>query len=124
MAGSFGPAASAAFKRSADRAREVLKPGDRVTLGSKCGGGSQTVTFSHWGWLELPIPDFSYFSARTIDELHPWNITKVNGQPVSFRDPEGEAFVHANHRQHDEERRLQGAARIQARRRALRVVTA
>lgn len=119
----FGPAASAAFQRAADRARLVLKPGDRITLGSSCGGGRQTVTFSHWsdGW-GLPKADGKSFSSRTLDDLSPWNIVKVNGEAISFRDAEGVAMVEANNKRFDQESELAHAARVQQRRRSMRAV--
>ena len=117
MSGVFGPNASAAFARASERARAVLKPGDRVTLGSSCGSGVTTVTFANWGYVGHPVPDHAYFAGRTIDDLHPWNITKVNGQPVNFRDDRGETEVGGDRCQFH-------AERVQRRRRAMRVVPA
>lgn len=89
----FSDAGRAAFQRCADRAKKVLKPGDRVLVGG-CGGSRSTVTFRAWtnGWGE-PDPDSNSFSSISVDDLSPWNITKVNGVATSFRDPEGEEAV-------------------------------
>jgi hypothetical protein len=123
MAGTFGPMASDAFQRAADRARKVLKPGDRLTLGSSCGGSTQTVTFSHWSdGLGLPDPNSDTFSSRTLDDLSPWNITKVNGKAVTFRDPAGIAVVQADNARFEQERALLHAAQVQRRRRLMRIV--
>lgn len=105
----FGPNASAAFSRSVDRARKVLKSGDRVRV------DKTTVTFAHWGWLEQPDATCDYFAGRSVDELHPYNITAVNGRPVSFRDPRGEAEVAADIS-------MFRAVKVQRRRQAFRLI--
>lgn len=84
----FGPNASAAFVRSAERARLVLKPGDRLSMASACGGRAQTVTFSHWYGNTI--------SSRSVDDLSAWNIAKVNGVPTCFQDEHGIAAVKAD----------------------------
>jgi len=115
VSGVFGANASAAFARASERARAVLKPGDRVTLSSSCGSGVTTVTFANWGHVGHPVPGHAYFAGRTVDDLHPWNITKVNGQPVSFRDDRGQREVSSNQAQFR-------AERVQRRRRAMRII--
>lgn len=108
MSGIFGPNASAAFARASERARKVLKAGDRVRI------DGSTVTFMHWGWRDRPEATCNYFAAKTVDELHPWNITKVNGQTVSFRDERGETEVGLDKKRFGAERvqRLRGSIRL------------
>jgi hypothetical protein len=118
-----GTGAVEAFKRAAARARLVLKAGDRVTLGSSCGGGKQTVTFAHFSdHRGMPDPNGRMFSSRSLDDLSPWNIVKVNGKPVSFRDPDGEAAVEQDTRRRGNERQHFHASVVQARRASFRVV--
>ena len=69
------------YARSVARAKAVLKPGDRVRL-RICGGGQATYIFDHWGegaggW---------FVSRSGTDDLHPYNVTRVNGVATSFRD--------------------------------------
>ncbi|MFT3998386.1 MAG: hypothetical protein QM667_13365, partial [Asticcacaulis sp.] len=68
--------------RATARAKAILKPGDRIT-GTRCNCGStRQATYT-----------FSYFDGQWIvtnsghSDLHGYYVTKVNGQPVSFRDP-------------------------------------
>ena len=92
----FSVAGRAAFKRAAERAKATLRPGDRIALYG-CGGGCSTVTFRCWtdGWGN-PDPDSDSFSSISLDDLSPWNIVKVNGALVSFRDAAGEQAVTAD----------------------------
>lgn len=116
MSGVFGPNASAAFARAAERAKKVLIPGDRVTLGSKCTGGCQTVTFAYFSnHLGVPGNNGTTFSSRSLDDLSPWNITKVNGKPVTFRDEPGQIAV-------DGDIARFGAERVQRRRKSFRLL--
>ncbi len=75
------------------------------------------MTFANWGYVGHSVPDHTYFAGRTVDDLHPWNITKVNGQPVNFRDDRGQREVSSNQAQFR-------AERVQRRRRAMRIVPA
>lgn len=75
------------YQRSADRAKAVLKQGDKVRMIGHGAGGSGRVSylFDHW---DEHSPSGEYFVSKSgIDELHPYNIERVNGVPVSFRDP-------------------------------------
>ncbi|MBO9380293.1 hypothetical protein GG804_26360 [Sphingomonas histidinilytica] len=67
----------AAGKRATERARAVLKPGDRLLV-TKCGGGKGTVTFQGWDkdWIVTP----------SRNDVHASHILKVNGKPASFLD--------------------------------------
>lgn len=68
----------AAFKRAADRARAVLQPGDRITFTS-CPGTKRWGIFEGW--------ERDWIRTRTLDDVSASTISKVNGRPVSFRDP-------------------------------------
>lgn len=68
------------YKRAVARAKAVLKRGDRVRV-STCGGAA---TYTFWEWDEFH-PDF-FLSKSGIDELHPYNITRLGGRPFTFRD--------------------------------------
>lgn len=80
MSQDVSDAQRAHYKRSVERAKAVLKQGDKVRVGT-CEGRS---TYTFWTWDEHH-PDF-FISKSGIDELHPYNITRVNGAPTSFRD--------------------------------------
>lgn len=68
------------YRRTVDRAKAALKPGDRVRL-LICGGGEATYTFECWDG------DGGCFQSRSgISDLHPYNVVRVNGEPTSFRD--------------------------------------
>jgi len=71
--------------RAAERARQVLKPGDRLLV-AVCGN-CRGVTVTMTGW-SADFPDFIASKTLDADELHPINIRKVNGTPVSFADPQ------------------------------------
>lgn len=121
--GTFGGRAAAAFQRAADRARQVLEPGDRLLMCSACGGRGQTVTFV--GWVDYrgqPDPLGTMFASKTLDDLSPWNIAKRNGVPVSFRDDHGEAAVAADQERFTREAAQNRAIVIQNRRRTIRAV--
>lgn len=66
-----------ASKRATERARAVLKPGDRLRV-TKCGGGQATVTFQRWEGDSIVTP------AR--NDVHASHIVKLNGKPISFQD--------------------------------------
>jgi len=71
------------YNRAVMRAGPVLKQGDRVRVRT-CGDGHATYTFDRWDKI---MPGF-FISKSGIDELHPYNITSVNGVETSFRDQE------------------------------------
>lgn len=64
--------------RARDRAKALLKPGDRIRV-SRCGGLLRTYTFSHWD-------GFWAVSVSGISDLSPTSIDRLNGAPVSFMD--------------------------------------
>lgn len=70
----------AQLKRALARSMETLKPGDRFRA-SRCGGIRAWYRFSHWDGDEL-------ITASGIYDIHPINIDRLNGEPVSFDDPE------------------------------------
>lgn len=80
---------SAHVGRAADRARAVLKPGDRIRV-TRCGGASPTYTFD--GWASWLTPEYAgrpprwMQSKSGIDDLSPFCVLAVNGVPTSFRD--------------------------------------
>jgi hypothetical protein len=84
MARVLWPHEAARHRRAERRAKAILKPGDRLYVGV-CGGRGVTVTFVRWN--ETP-PLEGYVVSRSLDgdEIHPSNIRKVNGVPVSFGD--------------------------------------
>lgn len=69
----------ASFKRAADRARAVLRPGDRITFTS-CPGTKRWGIFEGW--------ERDWIRTRTRDDVSASTITKVNGRLVSFADDE------------------------------------
>lgn len=71
-------------KRAVRRAKAILKPGDRLLVNT-CGGRGSTVTMI--GWCDAPLDDYIRSKSLDGDELHPINVRKVNGVPVSFDDP-------------------------------------
>jgi hypothetical protein len=82
-----------AFHRAAERARPILKAGDRVFIDG-CGGARSTVTFIEWvNYKGEPDLGGDLFRSASCDELHPWNIHKVNKVPMTFRDEDGEKLV-------------------------------
>lgn len=58
-----------------ERAKKVLKPGDRLCV-SRCGGSQPTVTFVEWDGL--------WIRSRTLDDIAASNILRLNGKPVDF----------------------------------------
>ncbi len=66
---------------AAQRAREVLKTGDRVQV-DHCPKGRITVTMTGWSG--------DYFTSATHDDLVPGCIVKVNGHPIRFIRPDEE----------------------------------
>lgn len=119
----FGQQATAAFDRATERARAILKPGDRLLI-ANCGGRS-TVTFV--GWVDhrgVPDPVGRCIASKTLDDLLAWNVSKVNGQPANFRDPIGVAAVDADVAGIDAERAHRRAIAIQQTRNGFRLVKA
>lgn len=74
------------YKRASERAKPVLNPGDKVYMISHGadGNGRATYVFDRWD-DQSPGGDF-FVSRSGIDELHPFNIERINGAPVNFRD--------------------------------------
>ena len=70
------------FRRAGDRAKKVLKVGDRLQVEYGCSERLINVTMTGWevGWI----------CCRTYNDISPRWVRKVNGQPVNFDDPEGE----------------------------------
>ncbi len=69
----------ARLKAATDRARRVLRMGDRIVV-TRCPGTKRTVTFEHW--------DGDWIVSRSgIDDISASNISKVNGEPVNFLEP-------------------------------------
>lgn len=64
--------------RAIERAKARLKIGDRIRV-RRCGGISATYTLAGWDgcWM---------VSKSGISDLFPLHVTRVNGQPVTFRD--------------------------------------
>lgn len=75
---SVTPEHRAEYFRAFERARRVLRAGDRVTV-THCPGTKRWVVFSHWCgyWL----------CSKTRDDYSAINVSKVNGVEMSFRDP-------------------------------------
>lgn len=78
------PVPQEAYRQAAARAKTILKPGDRVRVQS-CAG-IQTYTFKGWTG-----PRDEWLDTASGYDLHPFNISKVNGQAVSFRDHAAQA---------------------------------
>lgn len=64
--------------RATERAKAVLRPGDRLVVTS-CPGTKRWVRFIGW--------DGSWIVTATRDDFSAINISKVNGVPTSFADP-------------------------------------
>ncbi|UTC28316.1 hypothetical protein GURKE_02850 [Brevundimonas phage vB_BpoS-Gurke] len=66
------------YARSVTRAKALLRRGDKVRL-TICGGGQATYVFADWDgeWM---------VSKSGVNELHPYNVVRLNGKPLSFRD--------------------------------------
>ena len=60
------------------KAKETLKPGDRVGC-TKCPGTKRVIIFSHFdgNWI---------VSKSGIDDYSPCSVYSVNGKPVCFTD--------------------------------------
>lgn len=65
-----------AHRRATERARAILRPEDRITV-THCPGTKRWVVFSHF--------DGEWICSKTRDDFHAWNVSKINGVPVSFR---------------------------------------
>ncbi|WP_374650287.1 hypothetical protein [Rhizorhabdus sp.] len=65
-------------KRAVERARAVLKVGDRLAV-SRCGGRVINVKMTGW--------DGDWICSAKHNDLAAICVEKLNGQPVSFRDP-------------------------------------
>lgn len=63
--------------RAVERAKAVLKEGDRIRA-TRCGGGSPTFTFVGW--------EGRWITSRTRDDISPMCVIAVNGVPTSFDD--------------------------------------
>ena len=61
-----------------NRAKEVLKKGDRIRV-TKCPGTKRTITFDHWdgNWI---------VSKSGIDDYSAMRIDMLNGQAISFNE--------------------------------------
>lgn len=62
-----------------DKARSILKPGDRLRV-AKCPGTKRTITFKCWDgrdscWM---------VSQAGIDDYHPVTIDRINGTPIDI----------------------------------------
>ncbi|HEY0149890.1 MAG TPA: hypothetical protein VGB70_12915 [Allosphingosinicella sp.] len=72
-------AQAAENRRAVERAKAVLKPGDRIRV-TRCLGLKRTFTFDGW--------DGQWAVSRSgISDLHPASIDRLNGVPTTFRDP-------------------------------------
>ena len=69
------PEQIARSKRAGDRAREVLKVGDRLRV-ARCAGTFINVTMTGW--------DGHWITSRMYNDIAPVNVVKVNGKPVDF----------------------------------------
>lgn len=68
------------FEAAAVRAKKVLKPGDRIRV-SKCPGTKRWITFAGWdGYWIVSKSGIDDYAASTIDMM--------NGEPVSFTEPQ------------------------------------
>lgn len=65
--------------RATERAKVVLKPGDKLRV-QRCGPSYTTVRFTEW--------DGIWACSRTMSDIHAVNIMKVNGTPVDFTNGE------------------------------------
>ncbi|WP_312145217.1 hypothetical protein [Brevundimonas sp.] len=74
----------AASRRATDRARAVLKPGDKIRA-TGCGGTVATYRFICFGTKTDGTPS-DWICSRTRDDIHASHIIRLNGVPTSFRD--------------------------------------
>ena len=66
-------------KRATERARAVIKPGDRISR-NMCGGIKQHFIFDHWEG------DWMCGKTSAVSDCHAKHVYRVNGKLVSFRD--------------------------------------
>lgn len=59
-----------------ERARAVLKPGDRLRV-ARCAGVKINVTMTGW--------DGRWITSAKYNDIHALHVEKVNGKPVNFR---------------------------------------
>lgn len=64
--------------RANARARDKLKPGDRISY-SMCGDTKGTAVFTGW--------DGYWACSKTKNDISPRSIYRLNGVPISFDDP-------------------------------------
>lgn len=64
-------------RRATERAKLVLKPGDRITF-TRCPGTKRWGIFVGW--------DGAWIETKTLCDVAAYNISKINGVPVTFRD--------------------------------------
>lgn len=69
--------------RARARAFKFLKPGD-VVVATGCGGIRRRVTFLFW--------EGYWICGKTVNDVSPLSVYRVNGKPVSFRDEGGLPF--------------------------------
>lgn len=74
----------AASKRATERARAVLKPGDKIRAVG-CGGTVATYRFIGFDTKMDGTPS-DWIRSRTRDDIHASHIIRLNGVPTSFRD--------------------------------------
>lgn len=67
----------AEFARAVEKARKVLKPGDRIRV-TKCPGTKRWITFAGWDGLGI-------VSKSGISDYSPRSVDMINGKPVDFR---------------------------------------
>lgn len=76
---------TAADLRATERARALLKPGDRIRC-TGCGGKVATYKFIAWDRSRVTDEPNSWIISASRDDLHASHIIRLNGQPHSFRD--------------------------------------
>lgn len=74
----------AAGRRATERARAVLKPGDKIRV-IGCGGTVATCRFVAFGTKADGSP-VDWICSRTRDDISASHIIRLNGVPTSFRD--------------------------------------
>jgi len=75
----------AANQRATDRARLVLKRGDKIRC-TGCGGTVATYKFLAWDTSLITGEPNGWIVSPSRDDLHASHIIRLNGQPHSFRD--------------------------------------
>lgn len=78
--GRMSPDQIAASQRATDRAKALLKPGDRLQVEYGCSNRIINVTMTGWEGV--------WICCRSYNDIHAHHVRKVNGVPISFRDPE------------------------------------